>query len=159
MSVTEAVPPEHFSRILQLLQQSPVKEAMIRDKQDRLCRFVLEGEQVFMCDVNETTGEETNRREVVNVDSIPELRRAVDPIMQRLREEFPEMSEEQLEEEAEGIKAFDKAIQEMKCVGISEELAFRILKSIEESDLKDITSPEQLAQLFRDREMKFSEES
>lgn len=158
MERTQAIPPEHFSRILEQLQKSNAP-VIIRDSKEKLNEFHKEGEEVYVYEINESTGERSNKQRVVDVTTIPELRRAIDPVMVELRKEFPDMTDEELEAEADGIKEMDRCIQLIKNTGFTEEEAFQLITSITEEDVKEHNSAEALANLLKQREAMFPKRS
>lgn len=149
-----AIPETHFARIMELLEKSDTP-VLIRGNDNIQREFTKEGESVFVRDMKEPTGEFGERCEVLSVNELPELRRATDPVFVKLREEHPDMTDEELDIEAENIKEISKALETIVGLGVDREVAIEMIKSITENDIEEMNSAEALAKLLETREKMF----
>lgn len=159
------IPDEHFSRIVDLLKSQ--KSVKLKDNRGIETKFYYHGDGTLMAD--RWDDNVLVQQEVMKMSEIPEIQQAVNtrPLKENLifkiKEDFPELTDEELESYADTFLEANESIKRLVESGMDRSTAIRIVEDIMSDDnlIKFVekedtnNSAYALAEVLRDRERLF----
>jgi hypothetical protein len=163
-----AVPDEHYERIEELLKGK--RNITIKDNKGQEAKFYHHTDGTLMAD--KWDDEKLVQQEVVKISDVPQLKKALasrpfrENLVFRLKEDFPEMSQDEIELHADVLTEANESIKKLIASGVPPMVASKLIQDVmndkelieqlqaEDEDGKD-NSAYALANILKERERMF----
>jgi len=126
------VPDEHYARIEELLKDK--RNITIKDNKGQESKFYYHTDGTLMAD--KWDDDKLIQQEVIRMSEIPQVQQAVNTrpfrenLLFRLKEDFPEMTQEEIELHADVLTEANESIKKLIACGIPPMIAYKLIEDV-----------------------------